>query len=85
MNTERVNAGRAHPQPGDIYRHFKGNNYVIIVTAKHSENGECIVVYQALYGERAVWYRSLDNFLETLGDKEEETSYYRFEKIIGVD
>lgn len=43
-------------QPG-LYRHFKGNNYRLLYTAKHSETLEPMVVYQALYGEGGIWVR----------------------------
>lgn len=43
-------------QPG-IYRHFKGNLYELIGTAKHSETLEAMVVYRALYGEGGLWVR----------------------------
>lgn len=43
-------------KPG-IYRHFKGNEYRLLYTAKHSETLEDMVVYQALYGERGIWVR----------------------------
>lgn len=43
-------------KPG-IYRHFKGNEYRLLYTARHSETLEDMVVYQALYGERGVWVR----------------------------
>ena len=39
------------------YRHFKGNLYQVIGTASHSETLEDMVVYRALYGERALWVR----------------------------
>lgn len=39
------------------YRHFKGNEYLVLHIAKHSETLEPMVVYQALYGECGIWVR----------------------------
>ncbi len=39
------------------YRHFKGNEYLVIGIAKHSETLEPMVVYQALYGKKEIWVR----------------------------
>ena len=39
------------------YRHFKGNEYELLFTARHSETRELMVVYRALYGERGLWVR----------------------------
>lgn len=49
---------------GKKYRHFKGNEYLVLHVAKHSETLEEMVVYQALYGERGIWVRPLSMFLE---------------------
>ena len=49
-----------------IYRHFKGNLYEVLETARHSETEEWLVVYRALYDERGVWIRSLENFCEII-------------------
>lgn len=43
-------------KPG-IYRHYKGGEYEVIGTATHSETLEPMIVYRALYGERALWVR----------------------------
>jgi len=43
-------------RPGH-YRHFKGNEYLVLAMAKHSETLEDMVVYQALYGEKGIWVR----------------------------
>ena len=39
------------------YRHFKGMEYQVIGTAKHSETLDPMVVYRALYGEGGLWVR----------------------------
>lgn len=46
------------------YRHFKGNEYRVLCTARHSESLEPMVVYQALYGERGIWVRPADMWNE---------------------
>lgn len=52
---------------GSRYRHFKGNDYLVLYLAKHSETREDLVIYQALYGEMGIWARPLVDFL---GQKE---------------
>lgn len=49
---------------GKKYRHFKGNEYLVLHLAKHSETLEPLVVYQALYGDMGIWVRPLTMFLE---------------------
>ena len=46
----------AEIRPG-CYRHFKGGEYRVLGMARHSETGEDMVVYRALYGEGGVWVR----------------------------
>lgn len=46
------------------YRHYKGNEYEVIGTAKHSETLEELVVYRALYGEGGLWVRPMGMFTE---------------------
>lgn len=50
--------------PTGIYRHYKGKDYEVLHTACHSETGEWLVVYRALYGEYGVWVRPLAMFTE---------------------
>jgi hypothetical protein len=72
MNLREIKTGKK-------YRHFKGNEYLVLYVAKHSETLEDMVVYQALYGEMGIWVRPLSMFLE---EKEVEGKIInRFEEI----
>ena len=48
------------------YRHFKGGEYEVLTLALHSETGETMVVYRALYGEKKVWVRPASMWNETV-------------------
>lgn len=48
------------------YKHFKGNEYMILHMAKHSETLEPMVVYQALYGDYGIWVRPASMWNETV-------------------
>lgn len=63
-------------KPG-IYRHFKGNMYKVIGTARHSETMEEMVVYQALYGEMGLWVRPRNMFTEIV--ERDGKTFPRFE------
>ena len=65
-------------QPG-IYRHYKGQQYRVMGTARHSETEEQLVVYQALYGEFGLWVRPLSMFTETVNVDGEQISRFSLE------
>lgn len=50
--------------PKGIYRHYKGNDYLVLGTARHSETEQVHVIYRALYEEHGLWIRPLDMFME---------------------
>lgn len=53
------------PRPGR-YRHYKGNEYQVLDVARHSETEEWLVVYRTLYGDRGLWVRPLEMFMESV-------------------
>ena len=48
------------------YRHYKGQYYQVLATARHSETREWLVVYRCLYEDFSIWVRPLSMFVETV-------------------
>ncbi len=78
------------PVKDQIYRHFKGNLYRIVTVAIHSETGERMVVYQALYGDYTVYVRELSMFMGKVDrnrypDADQEERFKLLTQIIGQE
>lgn len=59
-----------------IYKHYKGDLYIVEDIATHSETLEKFIVYRALYGDNELWIRPISLFIEEVNKNGQK---YRFE------
>jgi hypothetical protein len=64
-------------EPGR-YRHYKGKEYEVVGTARHSETEEEFVVYRALYGSRGLWIRPRAMFEEMVNLDGKDVPRFQF-------
>lgn len=64
------------------YRHFKGGEYQVVGTARHSESLEVMVIYKPLYklekGELETWVRPIEMFFDTKEHQGETVSRFAY-------
>lgn len=69
-------------QKGKIFRHFKGDLYLVLDFVTHSETQEKLVLYRALYGDCGLFVRPYDMFIEEVPEEKENPTgqNFRFEE-----
>lgn len=67
---------------GKIFRHFKGDLYLVQDFVTHSETGEKLVLYRALYGECGLYVRPYNMFIEEVPKQKQNPTgqKYRFQE-----
>ncbi len=63
---------------GKVYKHYKGDLYLVESIAFNSETEEKMVIYRALYGENKLWCRPYSMFVDVVNKNNQK---YRFEKM----
>ena len=59
-----------------IYKHYKGDLYMVLDIGYHSETNEKMVVYRGIYNDSKLWIRPYDLFIDEVNKNGQK---YRFE------
>ena len=59
-----------------VYKHYKGDLYLVEDIGYNTETEEKMVIYRALYGDNKLWCRPYDSFIEEVNKNGQK---YRFE------
>lgn len=59
-----------------VYKHYKGDFYIVEDIIYHSETAEKMVAYRALYGDNKLWCRPINMFFDEVNQNGQK---YRFE------
>lgn len=64
-------------KPGEIYRHYKGNVYRVICTARHSEDLSELVIYEDVNNPEKKWARPVEMWDEEVAVNGEKVKRFR--------
>lgn len=67
---------------GKIYQHFKGNQYLVLCIALHTETNEKMVIYQDIHDKEKIYARPYEMFISKVdkGKYPDVKQEYRFEE-----
>lgn len=70
-------------EPGQKFKHYKGNSYIILNLAHDSDTLEEVVIYQGQYdseefGINPIWVRTKKEFEETITRDGQEIPRFEF-------
>lgn len=66
-----------------IYKHYKGDYYIVVDIATNSETGDKMVIYRGLYEDGPLWVRPYDLFVDEV-NKNNQKMRFELQKIESV-